>query len=44
MAISIDELEKKLGIDLYVNLPAKVGRSAAEQIEAQDPRNVSVWK
>ena len=44
MAISIDELEKKLGIDLYVNLPAKVGRTAAEQIEAQDPRNVSVWK
>lgn len=41
--MSIDALEAKLGIDLFANLPAKVGESNADQIEAQDPKNVSYW-
>lgn len=41
--MSIDALEAKLGIDLFANLPKKVGESVAAQIEAQDPKNVSYW-
>jgi len=40
-SMSIDALEEKLGIDFYVNLPAKVGESVAKQIESQTP--VSWW-
>ncbi len=39
MLMSIDELEKKLGIDLYVNLPADV----QVKVEAQNPRDESWW-
>ena len=43
MFISIDELEKQLGIDLFVNLPAKVGDDMAAKIEAEDPQSSTVW-
>ncbi len=43
MGISIKELEDKIGVDLYVNLPAKVGESVARNIESQDPQKVDFW-
>lgn len=42
-AMSIDELEKKIGIDLFANLPAAIGEDAAAKIEAEDPATVSWW-
>ena len=42
-SLSIDALEQKLGIDLFVNLPDKVGKSVADQIEAEDPQKISWW-
>ena len=38
-AMSIDELEKKLGMDFFVNLPAMVGADKAAAIEVQNPDN-----
>ena len=43
-AISIDELENKIGIDLYVNLPEKIGESAAAAIEAAKPGDSKWWR
>ena len=40
--MSIDELETETGIDFFVNLPAAVGASVANEIEAETP--VSWWK
>lgn len=34
---SIDALEAKIGIDLFVNLPAKIGDSQAEKVESLAP-------
>lgn len=34
---SIDELEDKIGIDLFVNLPAKIGDSQAAIVESTEP-------
>lgn len=42
-AMSIDELEKKIGIDLFANLPAAIGDDAAAKVEAEDPATVSWW-
>ena len=42
-AMSIDELEKKIGIDLFANLPAAIGEDAAAKVEAEDPTTVSWW-
>lgn len=43
-AMSIDELEKKLGMDFFVNLPAMVGADKAAAIEVQNPDNYkSMW-
>ena len=42
-SMSVDDLEKKLGIDFFVNLPAKVGEDVAAKIEAEDPAKVSWW-
>ena len=38
-AMSIDALEQKLGLDFFVNLPAKVGEDAAKNIEASDDKS-----
>ena len=40
--MSIAALEEKLGIDLFVNLPAKVGDAKAAEIEAKAP-TVNTW-
>ena len=42
--ISIDALEEKIGIDLFVNLPAAIGESQAAKVEAQNPTKVACWK
>ena len=42
-SMSVDDLEKKTGIDFFVNLPAKVGDDVAAKIEAEDPAKVSWW-
>ena len=42
-SMSIDRLEEILGIDLFVNLPAKVGAEQAAKIEAADPAGVALW-
>lgn len=41
LLMTIDELEEKIGIDLYVNLPAQVGGTRAAQIEST--LNTSLW-
>ena len=42
-SMSIDELEEKLGIDLFANLPARIGESDAAKVEAQNPADISWW-
>ena len=41
--MSVRALEEKLGIDLFVNLPAAVGKDAAEAVETENPALVSWW-
>lgn len=43
LAMSVDELEEILGLDLFVNLPAHIGESRAAELEAEDPVNNPVW-
>ena len=38
---SIDELENKIGIDLFVNLPAKIGNSQAALVESTKPTELA---
>lgn len=42
-SMSVDDLEEKLGIDFFVNLPAKVGEDVATRIEAEEPKDVAWW-
>jgi endonuclease G len=42
-SMSIDDLEKKLGLDLFVNLPDAIGQANADKVEAQEPSTVSWW-
>ena len=44
VSMSIDELEKKTGIDFFVNLPHAIGKKEAAQVEARDPASLTVWK
>ncbi|MCR4823815.1 MAG: DNA/RNA non-specific endonuclease [Bacteroidales bacterium] len=39
MAISVDELEKKVGVDFFVNLP----EATQSSVEAQNPAEVAWW-
>ena len=41
--MSIDQLEAKLGIDLFVNLPAVIGEADAAAVEAEDPKTQQWW-
>lgn len=42
--MSVDQLEAKLGMDFFVNLPAKIGDAKAAAVEAQDPLSyMTVW-
>ena len=42
-SMSIDQLEAKLGIDLFVNLPAVIGEADAAAVEAEDPKTQQWW-
>lgn len=42
-SMSVDDLEKKTGIDFFVNLPAKVGEETTARIEAEEPKSVTWW-
>lgn len=42
-SMSVDRLEELTGLDFFVNLPAKLGEDMAAKLEAQDPKNSSVW-
>lgn len=42
-AISIDELEKKTGIDFYPNLSKLIGMEAAAQVKSEDPKTINWW-
>lgn len=42
-SMSVDDLEKKTGIDFFVNLPAKVGEETTARIEAEEPKTVAWW-
>lgn len=39
----VKDLEKKVGMDFFVNLPAVVGEEMAAKIESEDPSKVSWW-
>ena len=41
--MSIRDLENKLGMNLFVNLPGAVGESAANAVETENPNTVSWW-
>ena len=41
--MSIRDLEQKLGINLFVNLPAAVGADTAAAVETENPNTVSWW-
>lgn len=42
-SLTVDALEEKTGIDFFVNLPAAVGESEANAIEAADPASEAFW-
>lgn len=42
-SMSVKDLEKKVGMDFFVNLPAVVGEEMAAKIESEDPSKVSWW-
>lgn len=43
LAMSVDALEEKLGVDFFVNLSAQVGETKAAAIEAEDPTKNQLW-
>lgn len=42
-SMSIADLEKKLGYELFVNLPDRVGEGQSKVIKEEDPAGVSWW-
>lgn len=42
-SMSVKDLEKRLNMDFFVNLPAVVGEEMAAKIESEDPSKVSWW-
>lgn len=42
-SMSVKDLEKKVGMDFFVNLPAVVGEEMAAKIESENPSKVSWW-
>lgn len=44
VAMSVDALEEKLGLDFFVHLSDKIGKEKADALEAQDPTTVALWK
>ena len=43
LSMSVDELEEIIGIDLFANLPEKIGEKKAAELEAEDPADNPVW-
>lgn len=43
MVMSISQLEKKLGYELYVNLDDKIGAEGAKRVKSEDPTSVKLW-
>lgn len=43
LSISVDDLEDKLGMDFFVNLPDVVGDDKARMIEAENPAGNKFW-
>ena len=43
IAMSVDELEEKIGFNLFVNLEEKIGKDKAAALEAQDPLTAEIW-
>lgn len=41
--MSIDELEKKLGMDFFPNLESAIGKEEAAKVEAEDPTTNTFW-
>lgn len=42
-AISVKDLEQKLGYTLFVNLPDKIGAAKAETVKSTNPKTVPWW-
>lgn len=43
IAMSVDELEAMIGLDLFVNLPSQIGEKRAAELEAENPTTNPVW-
>ena len=44
ISMSVDELEEKIGFNLFVNLENKIGKDNADAIEMKDPKTIDIWK
>ena len=42
-SLSISELEQKLGYQLFVSLPERVGSSTADEIKSEKPSSINWW-
>ena len=42
-SLSISELEQKLGYQLFVNLPDRVGAATANEIKSEKPSTMNWW-
>lgn len=43
VSMSIDDLEKKTGLDFFVNLVDKLGKDAADAVESKKPADDEIW-
>ncbi len=43
LTMSVDDLEAKTGFDFFPNLKDKIGAEEADRLEAQDPKNSTLW-
>ena len=43
ISMTVKELEKKTGLDFFVNLAGKIGKDKADAVETQIPAESSVW-
>lgn len=43
MSMPLEELEKKVGLKFFVNLPEKIGEAEASKVKKQNPDNVNFW-
>lgn len=43
MVMSLSDLEKMLGYELFANLPDKIGEENAKKVKSQNPVDVGFW-